>query len=325
MIDPGSSDCILHHLAAEKCSLQVVRKAQELNGFRNADTTTVRSIGTSEFDIEIDDVVCRKVKVIVVNNSTLPVDMLVGRTWAEQDHIVHLCMGDELRIGYRDDLPFCNTHLAQMKPSKEPLRVKETIVLPKRTVCWVTVETGRSEGNLVLPTGTGKGMLLHIENGKAEISMFNSKDEDQQLIKGSLLAHAELLSRIEEITPVRPVLQQKPIDDSLLNVGKDIARWFDLLQEYHFEVKHRAGDKMAHVDYLNREPVGVPGDTLDDVVETRIQVCLTLNLEDEVLIIQRSDADLANLTRILEKPIKERTNEESGKVKNLRLKDGKLF
>ncbi|KAL1468136.1 hypothetical protein MTO96_025644 [Rhipicephalus appendiculatus] len=73
---------------------------------------------------------------------------------------------------------------------------------------------------------------------------------------------------------------------------------------------------MAHVDYLSREPVGVPGDTLDEVFETRIDVCLTLNLEDQVLIIQRSDADLANFTRILEKPIKERTKEESVKVKN---------
>ncbi|KAG0444170.1 hypothetical protein HPB47_014087 [Ixodes persulcatus] len=87
----------------------------------------VRSIGTSEVDIEIDDVVCRKVKVIVVNDSALPVDMLVGRTWTEQDHIAYLRMGDELRIGYRDDLPFCDIDLAQMKPSKEPLRVKETM------------------------------------------------------------------------------------------------------------------------------------------------------------------------------------------------------
>lgn len=94
----------------------------------------MQSIGTSEVDIEIDDVLCRKVKVIIVHNSALPVDMLVGRTWTEQDHIAYLHMGDELRIGYRDDLPFCNIDLAQMKPSKEPLRVKETIVLPKRTV-----------------------------------------------------------------------------------------------------------------------------------------------------------------------------------------------
>lgn len=109
-----------------------------------------------------------------------------------------------------------------MKPSKEPLRVKETIVLPKRTVCWVTVETNNSEGNVILPTGTGKGILLHVEDGMVEIPMLNDKDEDQQLIKGSLFTHVELLSGSEELTPVRPVPQQKPIDRSMLNVGKDV-------------------------------------------------------------------------------------------------------
>lgn len=64
---------------------------------------------------------------------------------------------------------------------------------------------------------------------------------------------------------------------------------------------------MAHVDYLSRESVGVPEDTLDEVVEKRIEVCLALNLEDQVVIMQRIDADLANLARILAKPIKERT------------------
>ncbi|KAL1484731.1 hypothetical protein MTO96_032408, partial [Rhipicephalus appendiculatus] len=170
-----------------------------------------------------DDVVCRKVKVIVVKNSALPVVMLFGRTWTEQDHIAYLRMGDEPKIGHRDDLPFYNIDRAQMKPSKEPLRVRKTVVQTKRTVRWVTVETGRSEGNLVLPTGTGKGMLLHIENGKVEILMLNGKAEDLQLINGSSFAHAELLSGSEELSPVRPVLQQKPIHRSMLNVGKDVS------------------------------------------------------------------------------------------------------
>ncbi|EEC17220.1 hypothetical protein IscW_ISCW022014 [Ixodes scapularis] len=89
-----------------------------------------RLYGTSEVDIEIDDLVCGKVNVIIVNDSALPVDMLVGRTWTEQGHIAYLPMGDELRTGYRGELPFCDNDLAQMKPSKEPLHAKETMVLP---------------------------------------------------------------------------------------------------------------------------------------------------------------------------------------------------
>ncbi|XP_072146237.1 uncharacterized protein [Dermacentor andersoni] len=85
-----------------------------------------------------------------------------------------------------------------MKASKKPLRVKETIVLPKRTVCWVTVETGEREGNLILPSGPGKGRLLHIEHGRVEIPMLNNKDEDQQLIKGTK-DWEDLLVRLKQV------------------------------------------------------------------------------------------------------------------------------
>ncbi|KAL3198059.1 hypothetical protein MRX96_044533 [Rhipicephalus microplus] len=62
-----------------------------------------------------------------------------------------------------------------MKPSKEPLRVKETIEIPERTVCWVTVESNKSEGNVTLPTGTRKEILLPVKDGMVEIPMLNNK------------------------------------------------------------------------------------------------------------------------------------------------------
>ncbi|KAL3208106.1 hypothetical protein MRX96_009699 [Rhipicephalus microplus] len=120
--------------------------------------------------------------------------MLVGSTWTEQDHIAYIRMVDQLSIGYLDDLSFCNIDLAQMKPLKEPLRVKKTMVISKGTVCWVTVETNRNKGNVILHTGTGKKILFHVEDGVVEIPMLNDKDEDKQQLKGSLLAHGELLA-----------------------------------------------------------------------------------------------------------------------------------
>lgn len=135
LIDPGSSDCIMRHRAAAMCKLQIMCQEQELYGFGSTNSCAVRSIGWAETDIEIDDVVCSNVKVIVVDNSAVPVDLLVGRTWTEQEHIAYLRIGDELRIGYKDELPFCNIQLTQLKSSKGPLRVKETVTLPKGTVC----------------------------------------------------------------------------------------------------------------------------------------------------------------------------------------------
>lgn len=109
-------------------------------------------------------------------------------------------------------------------------------------------------------------------------------------------------------------------------IDPQIARWLDLLLEYDFEVKHRSGKKMARVDYyLNCEAIRAPKDTLNEVVDTRIEVCLTMTLEQQVVIIQCSDTDFAKLAQVLEKSFKERTQEESAKVENLRLRDRKLF
>ncbi|KAL3198058.1 hypothetical protein MRX96_044532 [Rhipicephalus microplus] len=81
---------------------------------------------------------------------------------------------------------------------------------------------------------------------------------------------------------------------------------------------------MARVDYyLNCEAIRAPKDTLNEVVDTRIEVCLTMTLEQQVVIIQCSDTDFAKLAQVLEKSVKERTQEESAKVENLRLRDRK--
>lgn len=37
-----------------------------------------------------------------------------------------------------------------------------------------------------------------------------------------------------------------------------IVRWHNLLSEFDFEIKHRPGTKMAHVDALSRAPVDEP-------------------------------------------------------------------
>ncbi|KAL1415548.1 hypothetical protein MTO96_006675 [Rhipicephalus appendiculatus] len=52
--------------------------------------------------------------------------------------------------------------------------------------------------------------------------MLNDEDKDQQLIKVSLFAHAELLSGSEDSTLLRAMPQQKPIDRSMLGVGNDV-------------------------------------------------------------------------------------------------------
>ena len=104
-----------------------------------------------------------------------------------------------------------------------------------------------------------------------------------------------------------------------------IARWFDLVQEYDYEVRHRPGDKMMHVDALSRAPVDPQGDTMEQVIGDRFDVFLTMTLEDQVLTMQRNDPDLRDVIRILETAPTDRTKEEANRVQQFELRNGRLI
>ncbi|KAG0421196.1 hypothetical protein HPB47_002904, partial [Ixodes persulcatus] len=114
MIDPGSSECMMGHAAAVKCKLQITCSSKGLYGFGSTDE--------------------------YARHSVQPVDILVGRTWTEQPHIAYLRIGNKLRIGYRDDLPFCNIELSP-PPTKDSLTVSETTTVPENSMCWVTLQS----------------------------------------------------------------------------------------------------------------------------------------------------------------------------------------
>lgn len=48
--------------------------------------------------------------------------------------------------------------------------------------------------------------------------------------------------------------------------------WFDLLQEYDIEIKHRLGDKMQHIDVLSRTTFVDSSDTMDEIINKRLEV-----------------------------------------------------
>ncbi|GBM09860.1 Transposon Tf2-8 polyprotein [Araneus ventricosus] len=114
-----------------------------------------------------------------------------------------------------------------------------------------------------------------------------------------------------------------------MNVKKSsnpqIARWSLLIQEFDFEIRHRPGVRMSHIDAISRAPVLNSSDTLDSLIENKLEVCLTLSVEDQVLMMQHADDTLKELILILEKDNEDRTKEEKQKVRNYVLKGNRLF
>ncbi|UYV70724.1 hypothetical protein LAZ67_8000379 [Cordylochernes scorpioides] len=93
-----------------------------------------------------------------------------------------------------------------------------------------------------------------------------------------------------------------------------IARWYNLIQEYDFEIRHKPGEKMAHVDGMSRAPVDDPRDTMEEIVEKNLEVCLTITLEEQILMIQHSDPELKDLIQIFRKDPCDRTVGEQNRI-----------
>lgn len=99
-----------------------------------------------------------------------------------------------------------------------------------------------------------------------------------------------------------------------------IVRWLNLIADYDFEIHHRAGERMQHVDALSRAPVDEPDKTLERAINYNTMVS-----ENEIVMYQRCDPLLAQKISILEKHENSRTRQEKGEIKDYILRDGILY
>ncbi|KAL3211628.1 hypothetical protein MRX96_051994 [Rhipicephalus microplus] len=103
-----------------------------------------------------------------------------------------------------------------------------------------------------------------------------------------------------------------------------IARWYDLTQEFTFTIKHRPGARMLHVDSLSRGAVEDPTDTLSTLLAYLFEVCVTFTVADQVLVLQRGDEELREIITMLEKPQACRTKDERRRTEGYSIMDGRL-
>lgn len=96
-----------------------------------------------------------------------------------------------------------------------------------------------------------------------------------------------------------------------------IARWWLLLQEYHFTVEYRPGTKMKHVDALSRNPDPTEPSSLTEYAVMRIEPA------DWVLSAQLTDAKIQQVLDILSKP--PQTDYERQIYKNYALRNDRLY
>lgn len=108
-------------------------------------------------------------------------------------------------------------------------------------------------------------------------------------------------------------------------VYPQVVKLATLLSEFNFEIKHRQGVKMSHIDALSRAPTNVSGGTEIEVLDDRLEVFITISEEEQVISMQQSDAMLRKMVNILSKEESERSTIDKDKVKNHTLQNGILY
>lgn len=88
-----------------------------------------------------------------------------------------------------------------------------------------------------------------------------------------------------------------------------IARWWLDLQEYSFDVEHRPGTSMSHVDALSRNPI-----TINHIEE-----------KDLIDILQEGDEEIQGLITNLKLEIEAKKNKKDGLRRDYKIENEKLF
>lgn len=78
------------------------------------------------------------------------------------------------------------------------------------------------------------------------------------------------------------------------SVKPQIARWYEILQEYDFDIKYRPGSRMAHVDALSRATSDddAPDESVDAVLSQRAYVFVAMSIQYRVRFMQQGDPSI---------------------------------
>jgi transposase InsO family protein len=130
----------------------------------------------------------------------------------------------------------------------------------------------------------------------------------------------ELLAVVWALVRLRPYLDRQftlVTDCSALvylrnnrNVSSQLTRWFDLIQDFDFEAVHRPGVAMSHVDALSRAATEPASETIDDLLEARLEVLQIADLPSLLLSVQNDDHDLSKIISVLQRNPEDRSENE---------------
>jgi len=62
-------------------------------------------------------------------------------------------------------------------------------------------------------------------------------------------------------------------------LNPQVARWATLQSEYNFDINHRPGSRMDHIDALSRAPTSMSRDTETELLDEHMEVFIVMTEE----------------------------------------------
>ncbi|CAI6376743.1 unnamed protein product [Macrosiphum euphorbiae] len=98
LIDTGCSAVLVRQSAATKCGLTVLPRTIPLFTVGSVNQPSTCAVGEAQANVTIDGVSAESHDLKIVDDNSIPVDVLVGRTWLELPHVGYYKQGNELVI-----------------------------------------------------------------------------------------------------------------------------------------------------------------------------------------------------------------------------------
>jgi hypothetical protein len=105
LIDSDCSGVILREAVVIKCQADVHLKPSPLFTVGDASQPGAMAIGEATLDVSVNGITAYDHVVVVVSDRTIPVDVVVGRTWLVLPHVNFYKENSELIIESRNDIP----------------------------------------------------------------------------------------------------------------------------------------------------------------------------------------------------------------------------
>lgn len=252
-IDTGSKLNILTAIQAKHLNLEVIPSTVIMKGFGG---TQLQSLGASNIDVVIDDVILKGV-VEITDYNLCDVDLIIGQTMINQDNVSLVTTADSVTFvatcGLENMLADIHLTTSDYK-TKFPIYLKYDTILPTMSYAYVEVDVNFpcSEQDVTLLTQAVCYQLGEssyyippgiISSKQQYLKVINVGDDSIEWKANKLLARAELINQSQatkahKVQPVNQISEAKKTNITLtdIDVGQlehaDKDRLLNLLNKF---------------------------------------------------------------------------------------------